>query len=59
MLKWCQTFSFFIMIFSKFIFGYAGPSLLRGLFPSCGEWGLLSSCGAWLFIMVASLVAGL
>ena len=28
-----------------FIFGCAGPSLLRGLFPGCGEQGLLSSCG--------------
>ena len=27
-----------------FIFACPGPSLLRGLFSSCGEWGLLSSC---------------
>ena len=27
-------------------FGYAGSSLLRGLFSSCGEWGLLPGCGA-------------
>ena len=29
-----------------FIFGCAGSSLLRGLFSSSGEQGLLSSCGA-------------
>ena len=28
-----------------FIFCCAGSSLLRGLFFSCGKWGLLSSCG--------------
>ena len=28
-----------------FIFYCSGPSLLCGLFSSCGGWGLLSSCG--------------
>ena len=32
--------------FFKFIFGWAGPSLLWGFFSGCREWGLLSSCGA-------------
>ena len=27
-----------------FVCGCAGPSLLPGLFSSCGEWGLFSSC---------------
>ena len=35
----CDTF--------LFIFDYAGSSLLRGLFSSCGDWGLLPSCSAW------------
>ena len=30
-----------------FIFGCAGSSLLCGLFPSCGEQGLLSNCSMW------------
>ena len=30
-----------------FIFGCAGSSLLRGLFSSFGEWGLLSSRDPW------------
>ena len=32
--------------FYLFLFGYAGFSLLRQLFPSCGKEGLLSSCRA-------------
>ena len=28
-----------------FIFGCAGPSLVRRVFSSCGKWALLSSCG--------------
>ena len=28
-------------------FGCAESSLLYGLFPSCGEQGLLSNCSAW------------
>ena len=38
------TLSSFLKII-LFIFGCAGSSLLRGLFSSCGEEGLLSSCG--------------
>ena len=34
-------------IFLFIYFGCAGSSLLHGRFPSCGEWGLLSSCGVW------------
>ena len=33
-------------LFFKFIFGYAGSSLLHGLFCSCSKQGLLSSWGA-------------
>ena len=38
---------FFVCFFK--IFGCAGSSLLRGLFSSCSERGLLSSCGGWAF----------
>ena len=31
----------------KFILGYAGSSLLHGLFSSCTKWGLFSCCRAW------------
>ena len=34
--------NFFLIII--IIFYCAGSSLLRGLSPSCGEWGLLSRC---------------
>ena len=33
--------------FPFFFFGCAGSSLLLWLFPSCVEWGLLSSCEVW------------
>ena len=39
----------FFLIISLFIYLFCtvlGSSLLRRLFSSCGEWGLLSSCGA-------------
>ena len=39
-----QFFSYAIL-FSLFIFGCAGSSLLHRLFSSCGKWGLLSTCG--------------
>ena len=38
---------FFFFFYYLFIFGCSGSSLLRGLFSSFGERGLLSSCGAW------------
>ena len=38
---------YYLKKFYLLIFGYAGSSLLRKLFSSCGEWGLLSSCGVW------------
>ena len=38
----CQT-----LLKKMFIYGCAGSSLLRGLFSSCGERGLLLSRGAW------------
>ena len=41
-------------LFCLFSFGCAGSSLLRWLFSSCGERGLLSSCSVWLLIAVAS-----
>ena len=31
------------LLFFIFFFGYAGSSLLRGLFPSCSKWGLPST----------------
>ena len=34
------------IIICLLIFGWAGSSLLHRLFPSCGEWGLLSGCCA-------------
>ena len=37
---------FFFLINFLFILGCAGSPLLRGLFSSCGEQGLLSSSGA-------------
>ena len=40
-----------------FIFGCAESSLLRRLFSSCSESGLLSSCSVWLLIAGASPVA--
>lgn len=40
-----------------FIFGYAGSSLLRRLFCSWGEWGLLFVAMYRLLIVVASFVA--
>ena len=40
-------FKIILFIYSLFIFGCAGSSLLRGLFSSCSEWGLLSSCSVW------------
>ena len=36
---------FYINIYNFTYFGCAGSSLLRGLFSSCSEQGLLSSCG--------------
>ena len=45
----CRTVvfnEFFFQICYLLIFGYAGSSLLCGLFSSCREQGLLSSCGA-------------
>ena len=39
-----------------FIFGCVGSSLLRGLFSSCGEQGLLFIVVHGLLIAVASLV---
>ena len=39
------------------IFGYAESLLLRGLFPSRGERGLLSGCIPWLLTAVDSLGA--
>jgi len=38
-----SVINFFLIIY--FFFYRAGSSLLHGLFPGCGEWGLLSSCG--------------
>ena len=40
-----RSFFMYIIIY-LLIFGWAGSSLLHRLFPSCGEWGLLSGCGA-------------
>ena len=42
----CASISALKIIFKKFlfIFGCTGSSLLRGLFSSCSEQGLLSSC---------------
>ena len=40
----CMTVCIFKKVFT--CFGCAGPALLRGLFSSCGEQGLLSSRGA-------------
>ena len=37
-----------IYLFTElFVFGCAGSSLMRGLFSSCSECGLLSSCAVW------------
>ena len=53
------SFNYFFNFIFLFIFGRAGSSLLRGIFSSCGEQGLLSRdarashcsgfscCGAW------------
>ena len=41
-----MAFLFLSNFIYLFIFDCAGSSLPRGLFSSCGEWGLLSSCGA-------------
>ena len=40
-----------------FFFGCAGSSLLRRLFCSCDEWGLLFIAACGLLIAVASLVS--
>ena len=48
---------FFLNKFYLFIFGCVGSSLLRGLFSSCGERGLLFLEVHGLLIVVASLVA--
>ena len=37
----------FFVVVVVLIFGCAGSSLLRRLFSSCIQWGLLSSRGAW------------
>ena len=34
-------------MFSVFVFGYDGSSVLHRLFSSCSKWGLHSSCDAW------------
>ena len=47
----------YIYIIYVFIFGCAESSLLRRLFSSCSESGLLSSCSVWLLIAGASPVA--
>ena len=46
------------MLFFKkllFLLGCAGPSLLRGLFSSCDEWGLLALVACRLLTAVPSL----
>ena len=45
-----------IFFLNLFIFGYAGSSLLCGLFSSCGEGGLLFVAVHGFLIAVASLV---
>ena len=45
------------MQFLSFFFGCAGSSLLQGLFPSCGEPGLLLVAVPGPLIAAASLVA--
>ena len=45
----------FLFVF-LFIFGYVEFSLLRGLFSSCGEWGLLFIALSELLIGVAFLI---
>ena len=50
------TFTFFLKkIIYLVTFGCAGSLLLRQLFCSCGEQGLVSSCGNRLCIAVTSL----
>lgn len=45
--KWCSLVQHqHLNFFFYFIPGYAGSSLLLGLFSTCGEWGLLCSCSA-------------
>ena len=39
----------FFEVFLKIIFGYAGSSLLCGLFCFCDQWGPLSSCSGRAF----------
>ena len=46
----------YLLYIILFIFGCAGSLLLRGLFSSCGEWGLLFLAGRRLLITVASLL---
>ena len=41
-------FKIILFIYLLFIFGCAGSSLLRGLFSSCSELGLLPRCGVWV-----------
>ena len=48
--------SFFFLMYYLFIYGYAGSSLLLGLFSSCRGQGLLSSFGGQASHCVASLV---
>ena len=48
---------FLIILFVYFIFGCDGSLLLRELFSSCAQQGLLSSCEGQLLIAVAFLVA--
>ena len=47
----------FCLLFNFFIYGHAVPSLLRGLFSSLGEWGLLFVAVGGLLTVVASLAA--
>ena len=53
-----KTFFYILFVLLLLLFfGRAGSSsLLPRLFPSCGEWGPLSSCGCRLLTAVASLV---
>ena len=52
---WLVIGIFIYLCMYLFIFGCVGPSLLHGLFSSCGERGLLSVAVGRLLIAVASL----
>ena len=45
----CSVRELFIKLINVFIYGYAGSSLLLGLFSSCNEQGLFSRCGAQVY----------